>query len=214
MTPLLDYFLCMMSLKKKRQGKVMGTNKFDNLPQVRFEDIAQEIQTADLFFASGNYAISRMIEKVSDSIFSHVGFISVWQERIILFESVEDEGVHALPLLQYVNNYEDSGKPYDGRLFMARFTPAITENQAIPILEKGVDLLNRKYNKEEIAEILGRISLGIGEYKDNGSYICSEYVDICFQDAGIQFPTATGGFIFPENIAADPRVNPLWEIVG
>ena len=200
--------------KKDDKEKKMGTNKFDNLQRVTFESIRQKIKPTDLFFASGNYTVSRMIRQFSDSLFSHVGFVLTWDARIILFESVEDDGVRAVPLSQYVNNYENTGAAYDGRLFLARFSPTIDDTATTQSLGQGTDLLNRKYNKEEIAEILARMALNVGHYEASDSYICSESVDVCFKAGDIIFPRAIGGFIYPEQIAADPRVIPLWEIIG
>ena len=52
----------------------MATKKFDHLKKEHYQAIRQNIHTGDIFFASGNYAISKMIEHFSNSIFSHVGF--------------------------------------------------------------------------------------------------------------------------------------------
>jgi hypothetical protein len=192
----------------------MGTKKFENLERRRYTDARQDIKTGDLFFASGNYPISRMIETFSDSIFSHVGFVFTWNSRVLLLESVEDDGVHAVPLSQYINDYENSGTPYNGRLFLGRYNAAIDQPKTTQMLGKAADLLNRKYDKEEIAQILARVTIGLGRHSDNNAYICSEYVDVCFQKIGINFPRDPKGFIFPEHIAADVNVTPLWELIA
>ena len=53
------------------------------------------------------------------------------------------------------------------------------------MLGQAADLLNRRYNTEELAAILARVTLGIGHHKDNNAYICSEFVDLCFKAVGI-----------------------------
>lgn len=192
----------------------MATKKFDGLPKQRYLDIRADIRTGDIFFAAGNYPISRMIEHFSDSMFSHVGFLFTWNTRVLLLESVEDDGVRAIPVSQYVNDYECSGQPYNGRLFLGRYNTAFDHDRVMRMLGQAADSLNRKYDKEELAKILARVTMGLGKHGDNDAYICSEFVDVCFQKIGIVFPRDSNGFIFPEHIAADINVSPLFEIVG
>ena len=44
-------------------------NKFEGLEKKRYQDIRAEIKTGDIFFASGNYPISRIIEENKDTHF-------------------------------------------------------------------------------------------------------------------------------------------------
>lgn len=192
----------------------MGTSKFDGLNRVSYKSARNEIRTGDIFFASGNYPISRMIEHFSDSIFSHVGFVFTWNSRVLLLESVEDDGVRAVPLSQYIYDYENSGQPYNGRLFLGRYSGTFNQDSIGRMLGKAADSLNKKYDKEEIAKILARVTIGLGKHGDNDAYICSEFVDVCFQEIGVMFPRDKNGFIFPEHIAADVSVTPLWEFVA
>lgn len=192
----------------------MGTKKFEGLDKKRYNDVRQDICTGDIFLASGNYAISRMIAHFSDSMFSHVGFVFTWKTRILVLESVEDDGVRAVPMSQYVSDYENSGEPYNGRLFLAKYNTSLDTNKVNLMLGKAADSLNKKYDKEEIARILARVTIGLGKHSDNNAYICSEFVDICFKEVGIVFPRDPTGFIFPEHIAADVNVTPKFEITA
>lgn len=189
----------------------MGTIKFNDLPRRKYEDFRGEIQAGDIVFTSGNYPVSRVIRHFSGSMFSHVGFLFSWNKRILLLESVEDDGVRTVPLSQYVHDYECCGKPYDGRIFLGRHRRHFSETELEHLLGTAADKLNRKYDKEEIGRILARVTIGIGEPGQNEAYICSEFVDVCFQQAGIRFSRHEEGFIFPEHIAADPEVDALWE---
>jgi hypothetical protein len=202
----------MQSPKFGSLGDVMGTARFENLKIIDYSDIRGQIRTGDILFASGNYPVSRIIEHFSDSMFSHVGFIFTWNERVLLLESVEDDGVRATPLSQYVTDYECSGSPYDGRLFLARYNTELDQGKINIMLGEAADLLNRKYNKEEIGEIIARVTIGLGHPIDNNTYICSEFVDVCFRKIGIKFNRAAGDFIFPEQIAIDPNITPWVEI--
>ncbi|MBK4737668.1 YiiX/YebB-like N1pC/P60 family cysteine hydrolase [Noviherbaspirillum pedocola] len=184
----------------------------DRVTRDSYSNLRRQIRTGDLLFAAGNYPVSRMIEHFSNSMFSHVGFLFRWNDRVLLLESVEDDGVRAVPLSQYVSDYENSGEPYDGRLFLARYNGDIDAQKVTAMLGEAADLLNRKYNKEEVGMILARLTIGFGHPVENNTYICSEFVDECFRKIDIVFPRAESGFIFPEQIAADPRVQPMYEI--
>jgi hypothetical protein len=162
----------------------MGTAKFEGLGLSRYEDIRGEIRTGDLLFCAGNYALSRIIEHFSDSMFSHVGLLYCWNDRVLVFESVEDDGVRLVPLSHYVRDYENSGAAYDGRLFVGRHDDPLPPEQLLAMLGRAADELNRRYDKEEMIEILARIT----------------------------FDRDPEDYIFPEHIAADPDVQALWEI--
>lgn len=191
----------------------MGTTKFDGITKRPYNQARPDIRTGDILLAAGNYPISKMIAHFSDSMFSHVGFVFTWNSRVLLLESVEDDGVRSVPLSQYVSDYENSGEPYNGRLFLARYNTSLDTGKTNTMLGKAAGNLNRKYDKDEIAKILARITIGYGKHSDNDAYICSEFVDVCFKEIGVIFPRSSEGFIFPEHIAADANVDPLWELV-
>ncbi|WP_028403433.1 YiiX/YebB-like N1pC/P60 family cysteine hydrolase [Ectobacillus panaciterrae] len=194
----------------------MGTTKFNNLKKMSYQNARMNINTGDILLCSGNHLISELIKQFSNSIFSHVGFIFIWNERILVMESVEDDGVRIVPLSHYLYNYENSQKPYDGTLYIGRHqaldAPEFDHESINKMLGKAADLLNLNYDKDEIAKILSRIVLGVTKHVDNNEYICSEFVDVCFKQIGIEFPRDSTGFIYPEHIAADPYVNPLFQI--
>lgn len=194
----------------------MGTNKFIGVKQMSYQLARKEIQAGDLLFCSGRHIVSELIKKVSDSMFSHVALLGYWNDRVVVLESVEDDGVRAVPLSHYLYNYENTGKKYDGEMYLARHdeidSPAFDKNKINKMLGIAVDLLNRNYDKEEIARIVARVGLGIGKHKDDNEYICSEFVDECFKQMDIVFRRDPMGFIFPEHIAADSQVRPMLEL--
>ncbi|OKL36839.1 YiiX/YebB-like N1pC/P60 family cysteine hydrolase [Domibacillus mangrovi] len=197
----------------------MGTRKFQGIYQLHYEEAMGKIQTGDLLFCSGSYLVSELIKKASNSFMSHVAFLFEWYDRVLVFESVESMGVRIVPLLHYMTNYKNTGKKYNGGLFIARHEKLIDSyfDQTLlkNMIRTGIDSLNRNYDQTEIIRILTRIKLGVGKHKeDNYEYICSEFVDYCFQQIGVRFPRTMEGFIYPEHIAADSNVYPMFEIVS
>jgi hypothetical protein len=153
----------------------MATSKFNGIRQLSYEQAKREIQAGDIFLCSGNYLVSELIKKASNSIFSHVGLFCYWNDRILVLESVEDDGVRAVSLSHYLFNYENSKNKYNGKLYVARHTavqdPLFKKEKITRMLGKAVDLLNRNYDKGEIAQIVARIGLGIGRHSDDDEYI-------------------------------------------
>ncbi|MEH7754765.1 YiiX/YebB-like N1pC/P60 family cysteine hydrolase [Bacillus toyonensis] len=194
----------------------MGTNKFNGINQISYEQAKKEIQTGDILLCSGHYLVSELIKKASDSIFSHVGVLFHWNNHIIILESVEDDGVRAVPLSHYMYNYENSKEKYNGEMYIARHKEIENNDfhteKIMKMFEKAMDFLNRNYDKDEIAKIVARIGLGIGRHKDDDEYICSEFVDECFKQLEIEFSRDSMGYILPEHIAADPNTKPLFGI--
>ncbi|MFF2287213.1 YiiX/YebB-like N1pC/P60 family cysteine hydrolase [Peribacillus butanolivorans] len=194
----------------------MGTSKFNGINQISYQQARGEIMTGDILLCSGNYLVSELIKKASDSIFSHVALLLYWNDRVVVLESVEDDGVRALPLSHYLYNYENSKKTYNGELYIARHevieSPNFDKEKLKSMFGKAVDLLNRNYDKDEIAKIVARIGLGIGRHRDDDEFICSEFVDECFKELEIELLSDQKDFIFPEHIAADSKVKPLFRI--
>lgn len=195
----------------------MGTNKFSGLNQVSYDGAISHINSGDILLCSGNYLVSELIKKASDSLFSHVALLLCWNDNILVLESVEDDGVRLVPLSHYLKNYENSQEKYNGTLYIARHEELDNDNfdkeKIKKMLAKGLGLLNKSYDKNEIAKIIARIGLGIGRHMDDDAYICSELVDECFKQLLIHFPRDTEGFIYPEHFASDSKVRPLFEII-
>lgn len=199
----------------------ISVNEFPCVPTLNYADARSQIRSGDILICSGNSVVSTLIKGATDSIWSHIGFI-LWHkeiDRIFVMESVETIGVRMVPLSFYTHNYNGEGKPYDGKLLIARhddFKRAHIENLA----KSAVDLLGHQYDKREIAKITMRIALskfsGNRECKypeSDNEYICSEYAYKCYQGLGIYINHDCRGFIAPADFAKTEEVNPVFGVV-
>jgi uncharacterized protein YycO len=187
--------------------------EIESLPVLSYEnDLRSQLQSGDLFFTSGNYMISRAIQKVTDSPWSHVGIIFKLDDidRVLLLESVESKGVRFAPLSKYLSDYKKK-KPYRGQMVLAKCSAA-TQEVIAEIAKSGIDRLTKPYDQDEIGKILARVTLGIGKYKRDDEYICSELVHECYQKAGVELNKDRRGFVSPQNIWDDERVSLLGRI--
>ena len=194
-------------------AEAVTRREIGKLPVVPYSKIRKEFQTGDLLFASGNYVISKLIRKFTKSPWSHVGIIFPVKSPggALLLESVEDRGVSFLPIGRYLNDYH-RGRPYNGPLVIAR-VKGLKKKNADKLGEFGIEELAREYDHSEIARIVARIIAGRGKKKRDNEYICSELVYECFLRAGIEFKYDKRGFISPENIWRDERVEMVGRVV-
>lgn len=183
------------------------------LPVLPYPEIRTKLKSGDLLFASGDYLVSRAIQKVTGSPWSHVGIVFRLDliDRVLLLESVEDMGVRFAPLSKYLRDY-DGGRPYKGRVVLARCRDVGTEAVA-GMSAFGIDELTQPYDKDEIAKILARIALGMGRKKADREYICSELVHECFANGGKTFAYNPKGFISPEDIWTDEKLSLVGRIL-
>ncbi|ALQ51824.1 YiiX/YebB-like N1pC/P60 family cysteine hydrolase [Nitrosomonas ureae] len=183
------------------------------LPVLPYSDLRAKLKSGDILFASGDYLVSKAIQKVTGSPWSHVGIVFRLDsiDRVLLLESVEDIGVRFAPLSKYLNDYEDK-RPYKGRVVLARCKD-VNSATVEGIATFGIDELTQPYDKDEIAKILARITLGIGKKEKDREYICSELVHECFSHAGKEFAFNPKEFISPEDVWLDEKVSLVGRIL-
>ena len=189
---------------------------FPSIGASDYSQIQNIINTGDILLASGESFIDKMIQGATNSVWSHVAFLVKVDElnTIMVMESVETVGVRATPLLNYVQNYNGSGKGFNGKLMLARYQNFPLNN--IAMLTKAVSLLGNPYNTQEILKIAVRIGYGSFGFTKNdpqiqssNALICSEYVDICYQALGINIPYNNEGFIAPCDFANCSNITPI-----
>jgi len=188
--------------------------EFPELDVKHYKTIRHHIRSGDILLCSGSSTFSTLIQKATGSVWSHVGFVLRVDAigRIMVLESVESIGVRAIPLSNYVRDYNASGLGYPGRLLLARHQDVKEENIA-KLSRSAVDFLGYPYGKEEIIRIAARIGLHSLGYNTEASlapqreFICSEYAQACFQSIGVNIDYNRLGFIAPADFATHSRVD-------
>jgi hypothetical protein len=191
-------------------------NQLPNVTALNYLKLRPGIRSGDILLCSGSSVFSNLIQQVTQSIWSHVAFILRIDaiDRIMVLESVESIGVRAVALSSYVNNYNGSGKPYPGKMLIARHS-AFNDEKVPNLSREAVDLLGYPYDKNEIVRIAARISLrsantlptiNLGQ---DHAFICSEYAAMCFQSVGIEIHKENGGWISPADFAATPEISAI-----
>ncbi len=181
---------------------------------VNYQQFRNKINSGDILLCSGSGWFSKMIQKGTNSVWSHVGFVIRLKEidRIMVMESVEPLGVRTVPLTKYLNDYDSNGNAYPGGLVVARhsdFEKKATEDKLRKFGQFAVNLFGYPYDKDEIAKIATRISSSFLPFsskdrkalKPDREFICSEYAYECYKSIGITIKHDKRGFIAPADFA-------------
>jgi len=195
----------------------ISISKFPNLRAKRYKYVRDDLRSGDILLCAGSGIFSKMIQKWSSSVWSHVGFIMRLDDidRMMVLESVEPIGVRTVPFSHYIKNYK-GGKGYPGRLLVARHRdfPTDQPRKLNKLSRFAVDRFGYPYDTDEIARIAARIGFGMFSIKKNHpkwdqEYICSEYAWACYQAVGIDIEWDDRGFIAPKDFARSRRIYPV-----
>ena len=184
-----------------------------SVPLLAYDAFRPLAQDGDILLCSGSATFSKLIQRATNSIFSHVGFV-MWLrsiDRLMVLESVESVGVRTVPLSNYLGDYNGTGSGYPGRLLIARHAgfAALQMTPAFP--QFAVDRFGLPYDRDEIVRIAAHIASGGliagGNLRDAKEYICSEYAAACYAALGIDIQQKNSGFIAPSDFADDASVS-------
>jgi hypothetical protein len=177
------------------------------IPDIKYEKIRDYLHTGQLVFCSGNYLFSGIIQKLTKSVWSHVGIIYKDEElgRVLLLEAEPYIGIRLIPLSKYIEDYKGTRRPYKGNIFVANVQVDLPKEDLNHGISFGLDELTRPYDNWEIIRILLRILFRMGKRERNRNYICSELVRDCYAKAGVIFHLRDS-YISPDNLWTDDRV--------
>jgi hypothetical protein len=192
---------------------------FPEVPRVAYATVRDQIRSGDFLLCCGSSPMSLMIRRATNSIFSHAAFLR-WDreiDRVMVLESVESVGTQTVPLSFYVSNYKQSGRPYPGRIYIARHAGLTAEMDLKPMFQWATDRLNLPYDTQECLRIALRITaakLGFPyqPYAQDKLYICSEFLLAWLAQGAITMPCDQRGFFAPADVARCPEVQILWEL--
>ena len=177
------------------------------LPLYRYDAIRDQLVTGHIFFSSGSYAFSNIIQRLTKSIWSHVAIIykDAELQRVMVLEAEPKIGIRLIPLSKYLKDYKGTKRPYKGQVVVAKLNFDIEHEKMNKAISFGLDELTRPYDNWEIIRVFLRIVFRIGKREKNRNYICSELVRDAFSKAGVVF-RRHDTYISPQEIWKDPRV--------
>ena len=184
------------------------------MPVIPYEKIREHLKTGNIFFSSGSYAFSGIIQKLTKSTWSHVAVVYKDEElgRVLVLEAEPYVGIRLIPLSKYLKDYKGKKRPYKGQIAIAQLNIDVEKEKINRGISFGLDELTRPYDNFEIVRIMMRILFHISRRERNRNYICSELVRDIFAKTGIimQYKDT---YISPDNIWKDKRVDLKYRIL-
>ena len=200
------HFICSILIANNMAHSITK-KELTELPLVQYEEIRDQLKTGDLFFGSGSYFFSGIIQRLTKSTWSHVAIIYKDEElqRVLVLEAEPFYGVRMIPLSKYLYDYQGKKKPYKGQIALANLLLPLSKTDLNNGISFGLDELTRPYDNYEIIRIMIRIFFKITKRQNNRDYICSEFVrDILAQSNVVLDYNDT--YISPDNVWQDNRL--------
>jgi permuted papain-like amidase YaeF/Yiix C92 family enzyme len=195
-------------------AEAISKKQLRELPVIPYEKIRGHLKTGHLFFSSGSYLFSGVIQKLTKSVWSHVAIIytDVELERVMVLEAEPYVGIRLMPLSKYLYDYKGKRRPYKGQIVLAKFNFDLEKEKLNKAISFGLDALTRPYDNREIVRIMMRILFRVGKREKNRNYICSELVRDSFSKAGVIF-RLNDSYISPQEIWKDSRIEIKYRIL-
>jgi hypothetical protein len=151
----------------------LSLQQLEQIPPRKYKIIRDELKTGDLIFCNGNYFFSRLIQRFTKSVWSHIGIVYKDDalDRVVILESEKLYGVRFAPLSKYLRDYHGKNKPYKGKVFVARLNQNISQIEINKTISFGMDELTKPYDNWEIIRIAIRILFKITRREKNRNYI-------------------------------------------
>jgi uncharacterized protein YycO len=184
------------------------------IPVIPYEKIRDYLKTGYIFFSSGSYTFSGIIQRLTKSVWSHVAIVYKDETlgRIMVLEAEPYVGIRLIPLSKYLRDYKDKKRCYKGQIVISKLNFELEQAKLNKAISFGLDELARPYDNWEIIRIMMRILFRIGKREKNKNYICSELVRDAFAKAGVQFQM-NNTYISPQEIWKDSRVEIKYRIL-
>lgn len=185
-----------------------------DLPVIHYEKIRDQLKTGHIFFSSGSYTFSGIIQRLTKSAWSHVAIVYKDEElgRVMILEAEPRIGIRLIPISKYLRDYKGTKRPYKGQIVMAKLNFDLEHEKLNKAICFGLDELTRPYDNWEIIRIMTRILFRIGKKEKNKNYICSELVRDAFAKAGVVF-RLNDTYISPQEIWKDIRIQMKYRIL-
>lgn len=178
--------------------------KSSGIRQVDKSDFYDQLEWGDLIFCSGQESISKEIEAITRSPFSHV--LMAWlpggATQWLTLESTFHRGVHVGKLSDYVDDY-------DGDLVMTR-RPVLTAAEKMSALNVGLRVLEDGYDwRQEVSIAAHSLIHALPIERPQKEFYCSglQY----FMSLATPYPLRRPGANYPtpEDLWIDPTVTPI-----
>ncbi len=168
-----------------------------------YGQIRGQVADGDVFLFRGRYLISKLFEKVDFSYYSHAALAVWWGDRLMILQA-EGPGIQAIPMSVAVATYPGRVDWYRLR----RDELQDLEKKLAAVLVEAKSDLGLAYGfgdlLRNIWHWIAKVKLADPVYPR--AMFCSEYVERCFRQGGINLTGKPDITTFPKDIAASPSL--------
>jgi hypothetical protein len=157
---------------------------------VNYQEIRDQIETGDILLFSGRHWLSRLIERISHSHYSHVAFLTRWEGRVIAMQS-DLRGVEVIPASMLVCKY-------NGKVEWWRLGAAHRQHfESRDFLDRALTLIGIRYGYLSLIGLAIRMLAGWTVKPKNShlrpsSLYCSNFVSYCYNNEHIAINAKAG----------------------
>lgn len=197
------------SLSRRRRRRAAAKRIESDRKDARrafYDEVRSEIRTGDLLFFRGRGPFSRLIRRLSYSVYSHVGIPAWWSGHLIVFQSRLPVGVEVLPARRVVGRYDGQVDWWSVRAD----PPARLDRDRL--LSVAVAELGKRYSFAGLFRAGWRLAGGrlVGRHDPvtlPESYFCSQFISACYREAGLDLaPDVEDALTSPGSIVRAGRV--------
>ena len=191
--------------RRREAGKAIEAERRD-ARRAFYDEVRSDIRTGDLIFFRGRGPLSRLIRKLSLSVYSHVGILAWWSGHLIVFQSRLPVGVEVLPARRVVTRYDGQVDWWSVR---PEHAGGLDRDRLLSI---AVAELGKRYSFSGLFGAGWRLLGGrIAGRRDSvalpESYFCSQFISACYRQAGLDLAPEEGdACTSPGSIARAGRV--------
>lgn len=147
----------------------------------------QDLQTGDIILFNGNYLLSRFIEYISGSIYSHAAiiiknpnFLGEQYEGIYILESgYEDKKDVENDRYKFgvqLTNFEELVKNYKGKIYVRKLTCQRNEDFNQKVIQFHSNVHNLPYDLNPLDWFKAKFNIDIGNIQKKNTFWCSALV--------------------------------------
>lgn len=172
-----------------------------NVPKVHYDNARAEFQDGDVLLFRGQATLSRIIQSVTGSEYSHSGLVGLWSGTVMVLEA-KPAGVVASRLSQVVKRYE-------GRVEWFGVAKGHEPDRSA-VVAAAREELGKAYGWGTLFWILGHRLAGTrpkpgGEYPTT-TLQCAEFVSRAWRHGGVDLAESRDRLTTPADLAASPSL--------
>ncbi len=172
-----------------------------------------DLQTGDLILFNGNYFLSRFIELITGSIYSHTAIIvknpnflgEKYQGTYILesgYEDKKDVENNRIKFGVQLTNFEELLKNYNGKIYVRKLNCQRNQDFEQKVIDFHSDVHNLPYDLNPIDWFKAKFNIDIGNIQKKNTFWCSALVSYFYVKLGFLTKDIPWTLIKPQDLSS------------